>query len=611
LAFVVLSSFVLIGPISLLVGFSFSFLSKAGIERQGTHPNIFAKFFAYEALGFFIGGLSFSFLFSSYSNPLIFTPLALIFFLAYKGNLKNKIFLALVILLLSLLLFANFNQILKKELSQANISFNQSSVYGPVIKAEKFGIDSIYANGDLISTSEDKLSVEEFIHISLSAHKKPKNILFIGPALSGQIDEILKYDIATVDCVEINPVLSSLSKLATKDSKKVNFIVNDPRLYIKNTEKKYDFILMNMSAPSNLAYNRYFTFKFFKSLKGHLAREGVFSFFIPSKRDILSPKFLQFNSCIVNTVRRVFKNTLLIPSDSMIIIASNEKITGDKLLSNFSEDSPKTDYFTFYHFKDYLDAGRIKYIEDSIDKSISINYDFYPMGFLYFSLLEQAKFYPNIALNVGQTKYVGLTIFFGFVLMTALLSFKRKKLAILSIISSIGFVSFAVTSIIFLSFQIYSGGLFWKMGILVGLFMLGLSSGTLLINFLSDKILFKRFSLFIFYFSWIVYIVSLFFAISNINKIYFSDYIFYIFSLLSGILTGAVYPIGSRQLTKVKIKLSAIPSLVYSADLLGAFLGTFFFSCFFIPFLGIFYSLGVLLVFLLIFCLFSFTIPQQ
>jgi len=598
LIFVIASSFILIGPLSLLVGLAFSVLSQNYLTKKYS-SDILAKFFAYEALGFFIGGLLFSFIFSRYSNPFIFSFLPLIFLFSGFGNTKKKILSGLIIIFLSLISVGNFNQVVKKELKNSNILSNRGSSYGPIIEAEKIGIKSIYANGSLIATSEDKSSVEEFIHISLSAHKSPEKILFVGPALSGQINEILKHKVARVDCLEINPVLSAMSRERLGSLENVNFIIDDPRRFISRTNEKYNFILLNMPAPSNLSYNRYFSYEFFKNLQKVMLADTVLAFSIPSKRDVLSPKFVNFNSCIVNTVRKVFKNVLLVPSDSMIIIASNKKISSSDLLQNFSELSIDAAYFTKYHLIDYLDQERLQYVEDKIAESKAINYDFYPLGFVYFSLLEQAKFYPDLSSDTNKFKRTGLIIFILVLLVSVFLT---KRRSFLFMVSSIGFSSIAVNSVIFLAFQIFSGGLFWKLGLLTGFFMLGLSLGAYLVNKMPKNILLQRKSLICFYCLWIFYLTCLGIMLHLASKLSFFGEILYLFSFISGILTGGVYPFAAKALFGKLKKSTRIPALVYSADLIGAFLGTFFFSYLFIPFFGTFSSLILVGIVLVCFC---------
>lgn len=601
LGFVFTAAIFLVSPVSFLIGYSFSIFSRYYLNQQTPEPRILGKFFAYEAIGFFLGGIFFAFFLSAYSNPFIFGFLSLLFLLGLDREVKEKIFSSLIIILISVVFSLSFKAILKVELKGATIRSSHGSAYGSIILAEKFGVESLYLNGSLIATSEDKADNEAFIHSVLSASKRIKSVLFIGPYFSGQIQEILKYNIRTLDCLDINPVLSALSKAKLNSSQngRVNFIIDDPRSYLNRTKKKYDCIIMNNPAPSNLAFNRYFSYQFFQLIARHLSDDGIFSFRIPSKVNILSPRIASFNSCIINTLEHAFRNRLLIPSDSMIIIASlNNPIIPSELIGNFKSSNIATDYFTIYQLKDSLDPGQIHYLESMLTASVDINSDFNPQGFLYYSLVEQAKFYPQFKVDTLMVRNLGVVLFVGLVLFIAGFGLPGRKLFLLNA-SVVGFSSIGLSAIIFVLFQATSGALFWKMGILVGLFMAGLSFGTLAVNLNLESIFKLKRPLPVFYLIWFLFLIIFTAGIKSLNQRFYLDFAFYISSFLSGTLTGSTYPLLSKLMFTDYAKPKNLAAAIYSADLAGAALGTFIFSFLFIPFLGI--GLSLLMIMFLIF----------
>ncbi|MCK4912408.1 MAG: hypothetical protein KAS05_01655 [Candidatus Omnitrophica bacterium] len=602
LGFIFVAAIFLIGPIGFLIGYSFRVFSQDYLDKHSPEVRTFGKFFAYEAIGFFIGGIAFTFLFSSYSNPFIFTIFTCLLLLVLDLGIRKKIISLLAIILLTIVFFFSFKPILKFELKGADILKLKGSSYGPIILAEKFDVESLYANGSLVATSEDKAGNEQFIHSVFAASPKAKNVLFVGPYFSGQIQEILKYPIEKVDCLSINPVISFLSidKLTISQREKVDFIVADPRFYLSKNRKKYDCIIVNMAAPSTIAFNRYFSYQFFQLIKEHLNDKSIFSFRMPSKADILSPQFVRFNSCIINTLDSVFKSRLLIPLDSMIVIASLGKIIdSNELMGNFENLKLSTDYFTKYHLKDSLDSGRIDYLEKMLDKKVDLNSDFNLLGFLYYSLIEQAKFYPHISIDIPMVRNVVVIIFIILVFFISGLGFSKRKPLLLFNASVIGFLSIGLSAIIFVLFQLYSGALFQKLGILVGIFMAGLSLGTFLVNLLSDKIFKIRRPLSLLYLLWFFFLIGLWIGIKSLGNHHQVDFVFYIGSLLSGMLTGAIYPMLSRLILTNKTNPKDLAPAIYVADLSGAAIGTFAFSIFFIPFLGI--GLSLLMIMFLVF----------
>ena len=73
--------------------------------------------------------------------------------------------------------------------------------------------------------------------------------------------------------------------------------------------------------------------------------------------------------------------------------------------------------------------------------------------------------------------------------------------------------------------------------------MVGLSSGTHLINLIADKVSLKKTALVCFYFLWAGFLFSLFLGLKYLNQIFYQEFIFYGYSLLGGVLTGCGYPL--------------------------------------------------------------------
>ena len=605
LFFAILSSAVFILPIGFILGLAFSKFVNDHLAKGKTDKNSYSKFFAFEAVGFFIGGAIFTFFLSDYSNPFIFSVLPLLL-LVNPESLGKKIIHIAAIILLSLIPFLSFDSILKQEFSGAEILANLGSEYGPIISVRKAGVDTLFSAGSVIATSEDKAGAEEFIHMSLfaTAVEKKKDILFIGAGVSSELEEIAKHNIRIIDCVEINPIISQLAanSLAKGLRTKVNFIIDDPRLYLKKTTKRYDAVLMSQPAPFNLSLNRFFTQEFFAQVSSRLEKDGIFSFFIPSKREILSPQFVKFNSSILNSLDKAFKQKFIIPSDSMIVIASNEKNMNTKdLLANFKRARLKTEFFTIYNFEDYLDEGARQYVQNSLDKKVEANTDLNPTGFLNFLLLEQLKFYPDLKLDLPAGRRLSQILLFAILAVILVFGLLFKKPAAILDIAVVGFSSITLSSVIFILFQQYCGALFWKAGLLIGLFMLGLSLGTFILNSIISKL--KKplnFSLGL-YLLWTIVPLGLYLNLAKISRAYYDDSLFLLYSIICGIITGAGYPIFIEVLLERNFRKEKISALIYSADLFGAFAGTLIASIILIPMLGI--TNSILALIFLNFCI--------
>ena len=603
LKLVLLSSIALIGPTAFITGYIFKYLTLAYLNKNTAQRNTFAKFFAFEALGFFLGGLIFSLYFNNYSNPLIFSILPLLLIAGIKGIFRKTI-ISFFIIAATLISLRTFSPILQKEFGNSDILLNAGSGYGPIVIARKAYSTMIFSEGSLLATSEDKAAVEEAIHTGLAGINLSgeKDILFIGPALSQEINEIMKYNPGSLDSLHINPLISILSEYTTPYDirKRVNFITDDPVLYLKETKKKYDAILAISPPPSSLSLNRYFTEDFYRLIKTKLKPAGIFSFSMPSKREILSPQFAKFNSSIINALDKVFNYRLIIPSDTMIIVASPDKEINDyDLIENFIKVNPATDFFTIYHFKDNLKPSAREYIQNRLDAKIPANTSLTPSGFLNYLILEQIKFYPDLKINQGKTGKNIIAALFIFWLLIIAFSFLSKRIYYLLNIGAVGFISIAMTAVIFVLFQAYCGALYWKLGLLIAFFMAGLSTGILII---SSKQIYRPKLLSVIFLCWGVAIIALLLSLKKLGVVRYADIIFYSFSLLCGFLSGGVYPVVAQGLLESRMKEKKITTAIYAADLTGAFLGTLACGTLLIPFLGVTGSLISLLILSLTLC---------
>ncbi len=594
-------SFFLVGPTAFIVGYSFKRFSFRLIGEKNTDSSIYHKLLAFEALGFCLGGLIFTFYLTKISNPMIFTFFPVIFTPEIKGFYK-KIGYFVFVTTLTLTAVFSFNSILQKEFSNPEKIISISSHYGPVILTSKSGTASLFYGGSLIATSEDRQLNEEFIHTGISAFGNPqgKKILFIGNALSGQLEELDKYNFDQSEILEIDPLLSDISKISAsgKHADRFKFIRNDPKTYIKDAGHKYDIILMNIPSPSSIGLNRFFTAEFFALIRDKLDENGIFVFSLPSKREILSPQFIRFNSSIINALNTVFQEKILIPGDSMLVIASKDAATNEKMiLSNFSSSGIKNKFFTYYHLKDLLLPSARSYVTSLMDATIEPNKDFSPSGFLNFLWLEQIKFYPNLIIKPEVIRKIILILTALMVILLLIAGTLSVRISCITNIFFTGFIAISMNFIVFILFQIYCGALYWKLGALISLFMLSLSILTLL----SGKLRNYPRAISMIYLLWALSIIILLYNLNIIGENRNAEYILYLYSVICGSLTGASYPLFAEKIQKSGIENKKISSLIYAADLGGAFIGTIICAVFFIPFLGIAASLTVLAMLSLIF----------
>ncbi|MCX5680796.1 MAG: hypothetical protein NT079_00635, partial [Candidatus Omnitrophica bacterium] len=300
------------------------------------------------------------------------------------------------------------------------------------------------------------------------------------------------------------------------------------------------------------------------------------------------------------TLGKVFPNRFVISADSMIVLGSQKPILSEELMKNFDEKNVHASYFTRFHLKDALDQEKQDYIYGMLDKKIPINTDLSPYAFVYYLLVEQTKFYPGLSVPVEPLK--ANVLIFSMIMIAALglLLSRNNGVPLVANAALFGFLAIGFSAIIYFIFQITCGALFWKLGILVGLFMAGLSLGSLIAGQIILEFEINQKWLGWLLILWLAFCAEIFFWLNFSGHSILFELTWFTLSLECGILTGAGYPMLTNLWKKNKnTDTLKVVSFVYALDLAGAFLGTLLFSILFIPFLGIHFAL-LLLFFLIV-----------
>lgn len=107
----------------------------------------------------------------------------------------------------------------------------------------------------MLSEKDEFVYHEMLVHTAMFAHPKPQEVLIIGGGDGGSAREVLKHtSVVQVDMVEIDETVIQASKkylpnVGDWSNKRLNVRVEDGVEFLKNTEKKYDVIIIDGSDP--------------------------------------------------------------------------------------------------------------------------------------------------------------------------------------------------------------------------------------------------------------------------------------------------------------------------------------------------------------------------
>jgi spermidine synthase len=335
---------------------------------------------------------------------------------------------------------------------------------------------NVYENGILAQSSGNTLVCEEMAHFAMTRHPDPKNVLVIGGLLSGITAELIKYDCERIYLAEPDPGIFKIAEglnLISKEIQPIKHIRKTLPVWLKQNDIEYDIVLIMLSGPQTLSLNRFYTSEYFKFLKNHLRGGGIISVKLPGTANYLSEDAIHTIGPVFNALQENFNQTMLFPGENNYLIAADTPF-GISILDELkSRDIPVT-YLSTGYFDEGQFRAKMVQLNDVIRSETRVNTNLKPVAF-----------FGQIAWWLGQYPSFLLWPFAGTLLILVLFSLISGHTAYSSMfIFGAGAAGSEV--ILLLLMQITAGSLYLYTGIVLALFMIGLSFG-------SSEFLSKRF----------------------------------------------------------------------------------------------------------------------
>ncbi|NMC63119.1 MAG: fused MFS/spermidine synthase [SAR324 cluster bacterium] len=549
--------------------------------------------YGFDMIGGIIGGFAFTF----FLIP-EFSPLWISYGLLILGIL-NLISLARILLTsisFKTLMFATLGLIaslfylhkpVKNYLSRSILRGQEyissySSPYNKVVLQESHGQYSIFVNGQPVLSNEDPLTAEERIHYALSQARDCQRVLLVGSPLLASLGEVFKYNVKDLHYVDIDPLLAKIAIEIfpqIRDPRVRTFTV-DARAFIKTQSNAYDAIIMALPDPSNGQLNRFYTIEFFNLIKKSLKANGIFSFSLSGAENYLSEELKELTASLINALKDVFANVMLLPGSTQYLIASDSVLSYEiaPLLS-------KKGIPTLIINKAFMDAkfggGRLEESKKLIKGVHRANSDLFPIAY-----------YQNLKLwlKAFDSSFLFISVFFVllFLFLCLLVAFSKAAL-VSSAVASSAFVGMGFEILIILAFQILFGAIYQHMGLLISAFLAGGALGSLIWGSLRTT---TR--------AWValhdvalailaLFIGSIFFFLPMIATKSFAVglVLFSSLNFFGGFFVGAQFVSAARTSIRVEdISIGQRAASFLALDFIGASLGALLVGVFALPFFG-------------------------
>ena len=630
------ASFLILLPVAVSHGALFTYGSKLYSQYLQEEAPSIGRVYVLETVGSVIGGISITFLLIRFLNSFeIAFVIALLNTLIATSlvwererplfGFRNVLKYLSILLTLSfayLLLGPNAEEIhrssIRSQWKELQVIHYENSVYGNVTVTKRGDQFTFFTDGvpSITTPVPDIASIEDFVHFPMLINQKPDSVLVLGGGAGGMIHEILKYPVAHVDYVELDPLLLRLAQKfrtplteAELSDKRVTIHYADARFFMNRTSDQFDMIFIGLSSPQDLRTNRVFSSEFFFIAKQKMLPGGMTVLTLPGSLTYISPELKDLNGCIWDTLKSVYRYVRIIPGDTNLYFASDsvqlERVTADEMIKRLEERKIKTSLFTKSYIEYRLHERWLKWFLQSMDgRKVHINSDFRPLGVFFSLSYWNALFSPYLAgvfkWFAGLSIAVGVVVVAFFTLLIGALFLKWPSTSGYSppyAILTTGFSAMIFDLAIIFTFQTLYGYLYHQIGLLVAVFMMGVAFSSHMMNRRIDRIREKPLMFLLLEGGIILFSLLLPFVFSipsyHLEKtaVYLILYgVFFMMSFLAGASIGLQFPLASKiylSLPTSGLSVARTAAVLYGADLLGGFLGGLFGGVLLLPILGL------------------------
>jgi len=581
----VVSCFVLLLPYCLIAGYLLTLACCVLASREA--PLSIGRVYFMDNLGGIAGGLLFSFVLIYLFNHfgILYFPafLNLSFAIALSLVVRKKalLFAALVVMAALVGLVAAFDLdgiSTDIEYTGQNVVYRGNSPYGNLVVTESAGQYNFIENGVPLFSTDNVEDIEETVHYPMVQRPGAKSVLLISGGISGTAKEILKYPVQRVDYVELDPLIIEVGRKYVGQNlsdNRINVFNTDGRLFVKHTDRQYDVVIADLPDPSISQINRFYTRQFFDEVKSVLTKNGVLSISLGHYENYLSKELAMLVGVAHRTLKKAFKDVLIIPGGRVFFLASDGALDSD-ITARIEEARVPTQWVNRNYLAATLTPHRLTDVRRAISERARVNEDFSPVLYYYHLLYWMSQFKVRLGILEG-------------ILLVFLVFYLARIRAVPFAVFTTGFAASSLEVILLVGFQILYGYVYHKVGVIVTMFMVGLAIGSFTMNRILPAR--SRRHLVQLVFGIAIYAAVLPFVLMGLGLLggglvssVCAQVAVPFLTLILAFLVGMEFPLAG----KVGFKgVASTAATLYTADFVGACLGAILVSTILIPVIGV------------------------
>ena len=470
--------FVLLAPYCLATGYALTVACRIAGDRDDSAG--IGRVYLVDNLGNVLGGVAFTFalvrLFDHF-GILYFPAMLNLLFAGLVAASAGRRFLAglaaaLTVAVAALATLGNLDDRSRSlEYAGQEVVFHGASPYGNLVVTQSAGQFNFIENGVPLFSTHNVEQVEETVHYAMAQRPQARRVLLISGGVSGTAREALKYPVEAVDYVELDPLVLDVARQFLPESlagERIHVIESDGRLFVRQTERQYDVVIVDVPDPSTSQINRFYTREFFAEVRRVLRPGGVVAFSLGTYENYLGKDLARLIAVAERTLRQVYENVLILPGGRVFFLASDGDLTAD--VARQMERAGVTGRLVNRNYlKGTFTPDRLADVRRAISADAPINEDFSPI--LYYCHLRYWMSQFQVRFGLLEA---GLLL----ALAVYMLRLRPTPLAVFCG----GFAAAALEVVLLVAFQVLFGSLYYQVGLIVTMFMLGLVIGAGLVN---------------------------------------------------------------------------------------------------------------------------------
>ncbi len=602
-------------PLCFVLGMWWSVASELAARASKRASLAVGRGYFFETIGFILGGVLYSFLLVRLPSFTVASLLAVVV-AALAALWLRRLWAAAAVVIAAVAAVALLHPAISSlEAMTTAFRFKHQAIlatvdspFGQLTVTQMGEQRNFYESGLLLGSDREGWAAEELVHLPMLEHPRPRSVMLLGGGWSGALNEILKHGVSDLYYLELDPTLIALAgkylppilKGGLEDQR-VHLVYDDGYHFLKNSQKSFDVIIVNLPDPSTALINRYYTQEFFDLVRARLSRDGVFSTHLSFAPDRPAETLADLNASVFGAMRRAFPSTIMLPEESNFLLASpGDGLTYDpSVLTGRYEDRDLDNRFITPSYLAYrMTTDRIAQAGDLMagHGDVTANRESWPIAYYYNTLFWLDHFYPRLERAFARLAADFWPIAIAVILVLTLIAARRgprKRMPVLSVATA-GFSLMASEIVIIYLYQTVVGFLYYRLALLIAALMAGMALGVWIGNRrVGMKAVTER-SLIALHVVLALYCAFLFAATLYLGKlpIHLAEVAFLVLAELAGMFGAMVFPAANHLYLSSQAEPEAKTGVIYGADVAGSAIGAMLPSIVLLPVLGVWPTLA-------------------